>query len=183
MKMLACVLVATISVPAVAATAAAQSADTQAAAAALTKRLGSTGPQSFAAQVPDSPSRFVAAMHIPGVQLLLITGNYQSPALLKELLMKGEHQRVYMDLNSAADREGRFFVEDLGADGLRPDREPNAAFDITWRDGTLRTLYNSSWKEQKLSEAEYRKRFEQDASDYARALRVLLDAHMKQTSR
>jgi hypothetical protein len=155
----------------------AQGNDSQSRAMELAKRLAGNGTQSFAAAMPDDPSRFVAVLHIPGLQLLCISGRYQSPALLRELITKGDYQRVYLDLNSAADREGRFFVEDLGADGLRPDRETDAPFDITWRDASLRTLYNGEWKAQKLSGEEYRKRFESDASDYALALKVLLDAH------
>ena len=162
--------------------AAAQSNDSQSRATELATRLGAGGTSSFAAVDPDDPTRFVAVLHIPKVQLLLIAGRYQSPALLRELILKGDHQRVYLDLNSAADREGRFFVEDLGANGLRPDRDPNTPFDITWRDGALRTLYNGGWKDQKLSEQEYRQRFSTDANDYAAALKVLLDAHRAETA-
>jgi hypothetical protein len=160
----------------------AQSTSSQSLAAQFAKRLGGTRPQSFAAAMPDSPSRFAAAMHIPGVQLLVITADYAAPALLRELILKGDHQRVYLDLNSAAARDGRFFVEDLGADGLRATRERDAAFDITWRNATARTLYNGDWKAQALSEAEYRDRFDQDAADYAEALQVLLAAHAAQIS-
>jgi hypothetical protein len=132
--------------------------------------------------VPDAESRFVAALHIPKVQLLVISGNYPVPALLRELLFKGDYQQVYLDLNSAAEREGRFFVEDLGADGLRLDSEENAPFDITWRNGTDRVLYNGELKEQKLSQTDYAARFERDAEEYARLLQFLLDAHRAQTS-
>ena len=179
MKKLPFVLASVLAVAAAAAPALAQS-DSQARAKALVTRLGTEGPQAFAAAVPDTPTRFVAALHMPGVQLLVISGNYQSPALLRELLLKADYRRVYMDLNSAADREGRFFVEDLGADGLRADRERNAAFDITWRDGTVRTLYNGDWEAQNLSKEEYQKRFDKDTAEYAALLQVLLDAHAAQ---
>jgi hypothetical protein len=183
MKTLIWLAVAVLMIPLTSARADAQAADSQARAQELTKRLGADAPTSLAAAVPGEDSRFVAALHIPGVQLLVISGNYQSPALLRELILKGDHRRVYMDLNSAADREGRFFVEDLGADGLRREREANAAFDITWRDGTVRTLYNSDWEAQELSREEYQKRFEKDAADYAALLKILLDAHAaRQTS-
>lgn len=181
MKMLPWVI-AGMFVAAAAAPALAQS-DSQTRAAALVTRLGSDGPAAFAAAVPDSPERFVAALHMPGVQLLVISGNYQSPALLRELMLKNDYRRVYMDLNAAADREGRFFVEDLGADGLRRERENNSAFDITWRDGTVRTLYNGDWEAQDLSREEYQGRFDKDEAEYAQLLQVLLAAHAaRQTS-
>ena len=73
-------------------------------------------------------------------------------------------------------------VEDLGADGPRADRERDAPFDITWRDAVQRTLYNGDWKAQQLTEAEYRKRFDRDAAQYAQALQLLIAAHAAQTS-
>lgn len=151
--------------------------ETPASATELAKRLGDEAPNSIAAAVPGEPSRFVAALHIPNVQLLVISGNYPAPALLRELLLKGDYLRVYRDLNSAAEREGRFFVEDLAGDGLHIDSQDNMPFDITWRSGVERVLYNGAWKEQKLSEAEYRERFEKDAKEYADVLQVLIDAH------
>jgi hypothetical protein len=143
----------------------------------LANRLGGTESRALAAPVPDDPSRFVAALHIPGAQLLVISATYQAPSLLRELIARNDDRQVYLDLNAAGDRKGRFFVEDLRVDGLRPDREPNAPFDITWRDAVTRTLYNGNWKEQQLSETEYRARFARDASDYAQMLKVLLSAH------
>ena len=159
-----------------------QGQESQARAVELSKRLTGTAPVAFSAAVPNDPSRFVAALHIPGVQLLVISASYQSPALLRELIAKRDHQRVYLDLNSAADRQGRLFIEDLGADGLRPDRERDVAFDITWRDATQRTMYNGNWKDQQLSEAEYRARFEKDAAEYANVLQILLTAHAAQST-
>jgi hypothetical protein len=146
-------------------------------AAELVKRLGSSETKAFAAAVPDDPSRFVAVLHIPNVQLLVISGNYPVPALLREHLLKGDYQRVYLDLNSSAEREGRFFVEDLGADGLARDRKPNTPFDITWRNGTERTMYNGDWKAQELSQQEYRARFDRDEAQYVQILQLLLAAH------
>jgi hypothetical protein len=162
--------------------AAAQRSETHARATELAKRLTDTGLRFFAVAVPGEESRFVAALHIPKVQLIVIAGNYSAPALLRELLLKGDFQRVYLDLNSAAEREGRFFVEDLGADGLRIDSEENTPFDITWRDGAERILYNGEWKEQKLPDATYRTRFERDAAEYATILQLLLDAHAVRTT-
>jgi hypothetical protein len=160
----------------VSAPAMAQGEATQTLAAEFVKRLGSSELTAFAAPLPEDSSRFVAALYIPGVQLLIISGRYQVPVLLRELIAKHDYRQVYLDLNAAGERSGRFFVEDLGADGLRADRERDRAFDITWRDAVQRTLYNGNWKDQQLSEAEYRARFTKDAAEYGQMLRVLLGA-------
>jgi hypothetical protein len=137
---------------------------------------------SFAAPVPDQAARFVAVLHYPGVQLLVISAIYQAPELLRELIMKGDYRQVYFDLNAAGDTTGRLFIEDLGADGLAADREANSPFDITWRDGVERTMYNGEWKEQGLSTEEYRARFEKDEAQYVELLQILISAHAAQTS-
>ena len=159
----------------------AQSEATQTLAAEFTKQLGSRELTAFAAPLPDDSSRFVAALHIPGVQLLVISGRYQVPVLLRELIAKHYYRQVYLDLIAAGERSGRVFVEDLGADGLRAHRERDRPFDITWRDAVQRTLYNSNWKEQQLSEDEYRARFTKDAAEYGQVLRVLLGALAAET--
>jgi hypothetical protein len=154
----------------------AQGEATQTLAAEFTKQLSSRELTAFAAPLPDDPSRFVAALHIPGVQLLVMSARYQVPVLLRELIAKHDYRQVYLDLNAAAERSGRFFVEDLGGDGLGADRARDRPFDITWRNAVERTLYNSNWKEQQFSEDEYRARFTKDAAEYGQMLRVLLGA-------
>jgi hypothetical protein len=140
----------------------------------LVKRLGSAETRALAAQVPDDDSRFVAVLHVPGNQLLAISATYSAPALLRERLYKHEHREAYLDLNSAGDLDGRFFVFDLAKPGLTAARRAADAFDITWRDGVTRTLYDGDWQKQKLSEEDYRERFRKDEAEYANLLRILL---------
>ena len=130
----------------------------------------------IAAPHPSDPGRFVAAMHIKGAQLLVISGRYSAPALLKEQLIKGDYRKVYLDLNAAADKDGRLFITDSQANGLRVSPEKNAPFDISWRDMAAQVLYNNDWKSQKLKEAEYRKRFTEDEAEYAAMLEILKSA-------
>lgn len=130
----------------------------------------------IAAAHPTDPGRFVAAMHIKGVQLLVISGRYSAPALLKEHLIKGNYRNVYLDLNAAADKQGRLFITDSQANGLRVSPEKNAPFDISWRDMSAQILYNNDWKNQKLNEAAYRKRFTEDETEYAAMLEILKNA-------
>jgi len=145
-------------------------------AADLVKVMEQRSLDTIAAAHPTDPGRFVAAMYIKGVQLLVISGRYSAPALLKEQLIKGDYRKVYLDLNAAADRQGRLFITDSQANGLRVSPEKNAPFDISYRDTTAQILYNNDWKGQKLKEADYRKRFTDDETEYAAMLELLKSA-------
>ncbi|HJU44297.1 MAG TPA: hypothetical protein VJ691_15835 [Vicinamibacterales bacterium] len=145
-------------------------------AADLVKLMEQRNLETIAAAHPTDAGRFVAAMHIKGVQLLVISGRYSAPQLLKEHLVKSDYRQVYLDLNSAADRQGRLFITDSQANGLRVSPEKNAPFDISWRDMTAQVLYNNDWKGQKLNEAAYRKRFAEDETEYAAMLEILKNA-------
>lgn len=139
----------------------------------LVKLMEQRNLDTIAAAHPTDPGRFVAAMHIKGVQLLVISGRYSAPALLKEHLIKRDYRQVYVDLNSAADKQGRLFITDSQANGLRATPEKNAPFDISWRDMTAQILYNNDWKGQKLKEEAYRKRFAEDEAEYVAMLEIL----------
>lgn len=145
-------------------------------AADIVKLMEQHNLDTFAAAHPTDPGRFIAAMHIKGVQLLVMSGRYSAPALLKEQLIKGDYKKVYLDLNAAADKQGRLFITDSQANGLRAEPEKNAPFDISWRDMTAQILYNRDWKTQKLKEADYRKRFSEDEAEYTAILEILKNA-------
>jgi hypothetical protein len=144
----------------------------------MTERQLST----IAADDPAEDGRFVAAMHIPGSQLLLIRTRYAAPALLRTRIAAGDFQQIYIDLHAAGERDGRLFIMDFGADGLAADGADGTRFDISWRDALEQTMYNGKWQEQKLSEADYRKRFADQAQSYAEALGVLVTALGARTS-
>ena len=121
---------------------------------------------------PAEEGRFIAAM-LAGPQLLVIRARYSAPALLRERILKNEHQQVYGDLHSASDRQGRVFVMDSGADGLKLARDSS---DVSWRDAEAQMIFNLDWKGQKLKEADYRRRFEEDDKSYAEMLSTLISA-------
>lgn len=121
---------------------------------------------------PAEQGRFVAAM-VAGPQLLVIRTKYPVPAVLRERIVKGEHQQVYGDLHGAGDKDGRTFIIDSGADGLKLARESS---DIAWHDGATQAIFNMDWKTQKLEEDDYRRTFEQDEKAYAEMLHTLIGA-------
>ena len=126
----------------------------------------------LSARDPADEGRFIAAM-LAGQQLLVIGARYSAPALLRERILKNEHQDVYGDLHSASDRQGRIFVIDSGADGLKLTRESN---DVSWRNGVTQTIFNMDWKGQKLKEADYRRTYEADDKAYGEMLTTLIRA-------
>ena len=121
---------------------------------------------------PAEPGRFVAAM-LAGQQLLVIRAKYSVPAVLREKILKGEHQQVYADLHSAGDLEGRVFIIDSGADGLKLARDSG---DVAWRNGATSAIFNLDWKTQKLKEANYRRTCQEDEKAYAEMLGTLISA-------
>ena len=130
-----------------------------------------------AAADPAEQGRFVAAL-VAGQQLLVIRARYSAPSVLREKILKGDHQQVYADLHGAGERQGRLFVMDSGADGLKLARESS---DVAWHNAEKQWIFNADWKGQKMSEADYRRQFEQDEKAYADMLMTLITA-IKTTS-
>ncbi len=137
-----------------------------------------------AAKVPDKPDEYVAGLHIPGVQLLVIQARYEQPRFLDEMLAKKDPQGVYTDLNSAsyAVAASRIFFEDLKADGLYPRRmDENAPFDM-YEAGGKRIMFDGDWKKSKFAdEKAYMDAFTQADERYTRAVSLLL-AQLKKGS-
>lgn len=128
-----------------------------------------------AARHPGAADTFVAAMVFPN-QLLVISSRHAQPLLLEQRLERGEFRDAYMDLQGAGIKDGRVFVMDTGADGLAPSRDKAGAFDVVYSDGVTTTNFDGNWKGQKLSEADYRARFERLEGQYAAMLDALLEA-------
>lgn len=137
-----------------------------------------------AAKVPDKPDEFVAGLHIPGVQLLVIQARYEQPSFLLEMLSKKDAQGVYTDLNSAsyAVAASRIFFEDLKADGLYPKRvDENAPFDMYEAAGK-RIMFDGDWKKAKFAtEKEYLDAFTAVDERYTKAVSLLV-AQLKKGS-
>jgi hypothetical protein len=135
---------------------------------------------SIAAKDPAAPDTFVAALYFPGMQLLVVSGKYAVPQLLAERVSRKEYRDVYLDLNGASVADTKWFIEDPGADGLKPKREDNQAFDQCDAAGK-RTMFSGDWKAQKLSEQDYMKAFSTADDRYAQILTALI-AEAKKTS-
>jgi hypothetical protein len=131
---------------------------------------------SVAARVPGSADAFVAAFYVPGQQLILVSGRYAAPALLREKILAKRYREAYQDLYGASDPATRSVIEDLRADGLRAERVKNGPFDVYTSAGAAPVFFDGDWKRHKLSEDAYRDAFERADASYARMIGVLVAA-------
>jgi hypothetical protein len=142
-------------------------------AAALAKQLAQAKLQYIATKDPTDPGRFVAAMHLPGAQLMIVSARYGAPALLNEKVLLGKFQDAYIDLNSASEAATRIIVEDLRADGFALSKGKDTLRDSFESNGK-RVVFDFDWRKQKLTEAEYFSTLEAADTQYARMLELLI---------
>ena len=142
-------------------------------AAALAKQLALAKLQYIATKDPTEPGRFVAAMHLPGNQLMIVSAKYGAPALLNEKVLLGKFQDAYMDLNSASDASTRIIVEDIRADGFALTKSKDMMRDSFQANGK-RVVFDFDWRKQKLTQAEYFSTLEAADTQYARMLELLI---------
>lgn len=154
--------------------AAAQEPKSAAPAKELAELLASKKLDSIAARMPDSREEFVGALAFPG-QLMVVWAKTTAPAVVNEKLISKSYKDVYIDLNSASILESRHFVTDLGPDGLKAKpaqkQGPADSHDL----GAKNMRFDGSWREDKMSEADYMKAHAEADAAYARAIQALID--------
>ena len=143
------------------------------AAQALTALLNAKKLDAIAARVPDTSDQFVAALYYPNAQLLVVTAHYSAPSLLQEKIWSHKYRDVYTALYGGGTPEGKFFVVDMGANGLPAKSDEAPQIDVVYVDGTQQTTFNNDWRAQKLSKTEYDKRLDAADPRYTRMLEVL----------
>ena len=122
--------------------------------------------------------RFVGALYFPGSQLLVIGAKYSAPDRIKYLLGQKAYRDVYVDLSSASEQQSKFFIMDLGADGLRFKRENNRPFDTVDVAGRS-VAFDGDWDRARISEDEYRKTYQTTDDQYSQMLQALIGALKK----
>lgn len=120
----------------------------------------------------SEPGRFLAALVFPEVQMLVVSARTESPAQVNSLIAAGKFRDVYVMLQAGPD-DGRFFLHDMGCDGVQ--EEPKDS-DIVYEGAKGRTILDGNWAAQSLTAEEYGKKIEEADERYSRALAVLLDA-------
>ncbi|HOC17409.1 MAG TPA: hypothetical protein PKK95_04025 [Vicinamibacterales bacterium] len=127
-----------------------------------------------AAKDPEHPGFFVAASHIPGQQLLVLSARSTAPDYVEYVLGASKYDEVYATLNFASAPDGKLLVQDMGCDGLRLEATESGT-DVAYLDAAKTAIFNGDWKKQGVSEQEYRQTFEEVEARYARALSLLVE--------
>ena len=115
----------------------------------------------------------MAALYIPGSQLLVVSARHPSDAAVAYRIANHEFRDAYLDLQGSPTREGKFFVQDAGADGMTSASRDSGSVDVLYEDGVRQTLLNGDFKAQQLTSAEYHAQMVAADARYARLLSVL----------
>lgn len=160
-------------IPVTAAVSAFQDSKSAAAAKELADALDKAKLDSIAAADPNDKETFVAALYFPGAQLLVVSAKYSAPSLLVGKLAKKEYRDTYIDLNSASIAGSKVFIMDHGANGLifKPNGDDLGA--DSWEQNNKTVSFDGKWKDAKLSEDEYTKKFSAADTRYAEILALL----------
>ena len=153
--------------------AAAQDSKSAAVARELVQQLDAAKMDGIAAADPSAPGVFVAALYIPGNQLLVVSAQYSAPPLLAERIAAKDYRSVYVDLQSASIRGTKVFIQDQGADGLMSHPDGDQPAD-SWDEKDKTVAFDGEWKKAKLTEADYDKSYGAADERYARMLQALL---------
>lgn len=136
------------------------------------------GLDAVAAADPDDPDRFVAALLVPDVQLLVVAAKSTSPAYVRSQLAEKRFREVYSTLHAAAVPATKLFFQDMGCDGLTGDDASHV--DIMYERGTTQTLFDGDWRGQKISRTRYQEKLSKADAEYSRML-ALLRQSLRQT--
>ena len=117
----------------------------------------------IAALDPANPGRFVAALFLPG-QLLVVSAQYPAGAVLAEHLARKAYREVYGALNDATVRDTKFFVQDIGADGLDSTGE---SIDVTYENAVEQTIFDGHPERHKISKKAYDEKCHQADDRYS----------------
>jgi hypothetical protein len=137
----------------------------------LAQSLAAQHLDAIAAQDPDDPERFIAALLAPG-QLLVVSKRHVSPAAIQERLTQRQYRDVYLDLQASPAIDGSWFLQDMEADGLRAGRDQSA--DVLYAGDSAPAVFDGDWKTRTGSEKEYDEQLAAADARYARLLEVLL---------
>lgn len=139
----------------------------------LAQLLSSKKMDAIAVRAPESSDTFLAALVFPG-QIIVVSAKYAAPPLLNEKLARREYRDVYIELNSASIADSRFFVTDIGADGVKPKKaKRDDPFDV--RDDAGKPFnFDGNWREDRMSEADYMKIHAETDERYTQILAALL---------
>jgi hypothetical protein len=138
----------------------------------LTTALTDHGLEAIAAQDPDEPDRFIAALFIRDAQLLVVSARHQVADALSARLARKEYRDVYLDLSSSSQSLNSWFLQDMQADGLCTTRGQTA--DLLYEGTTSPVVFDGDWKRHGNSERDYQQQLADADERYSRLLEILI---------
>ena len=137
----------------------------------LTQLLESAKIDSIAASDPAN-GKFVAALYIPGTQLLVVSGKFESTEIGPYRISNKEFRELYMDLMGGSVAGSKVVASDISADGLA-FKPANGVPGDSWEHGTRNMAFEGA-KKAKLKDADYHKAYSDADTEYARMLSLLI---------
>lgn len=140
----------------------------------------------FAARDEANAGQFIAALHIPGVQLLVVSAVYKQPSHIEYRLYHKEYMAAYQDLRSGILADNRIIIEDVSSDGLIAIPRKDTGRDTYTVSGTAR-VFDGDYadprrrNQKKISQEDYFKAYGDADATYAKLLQTLL-AELKKKS-
>ena len=129
----------------------------------------------IAAVDPAEPGTFIAALYIPGGQLLVVSARHPSVEAVAYRIAARQYRETYLDLQATPTLQKKFFVQDAGADGILSAVSGSEDVDVLYEDGVRQTLFNGA-RAQHLTSAEYDAKLAESDTRYARLLTLLTSA-------
>jgi len=143
----------------------------------LTQLLDTKKLDSVALADSQNPGTYVAALYIPGSQLLVVSAKYSQPSLITDLIARKDFRGVYVELTSASIQSSKLLVMDAYGNGLLPKPSGDQPADVIDRAGT-ESKFDGAWKKAKIPEADYLKNFGDADAAYSHLLQMLVN-HLK----
>lgn len=141
---------------------------------------------SFAVKDPENQGRFVAVLHIPDVQLMVVSAKYGRSTDIDYRLYHKDYMTAYMDLNSSTLSSEKVFIEDTHADGLMLAPPEGSAGDVI-RTGEGEQVFDGEFadprrrNDKRMPQADYYTAFKEADASYTRLLALML-AELKKSA-
>ena len=144
--------------------------------------------EAIAARDPEGSGRYVAALHIPGVQLLVVSAVYNKPSELDSRIYYKDFMNAYVDLNTSVHSSDKTFIEDALCDGLIALPGKNNLARDSVKLGAEQQVFDGDFagpnqrNSKKVSHEVYQKRFTTAEARYMRVLGLLIEEMKKMSA-
>lgn len=141
--------------------------------------------EAFAVRDEANAGQFIAALHIPGVQLMVVSALYKQPSHIEYRLYHKDYMSAYQDLRSGMLADNRVIIEDISGDGLMAIPRKDTGRDTFTVSGTER-VFDGDFadprrkNQKKISQEDYFKAYGEADVRYAKLLETLLTELKKQ---